>query len=295
MYVALCCAIAAALYLAAPGAGRWRPWRFALAGLACLFLVPNMRAYAWTRWPEQPFFTPRNVRKALGPMPNVLILPFGSSGPGMGWQLDAGLRFTQSGGYVGFAPYGERGWRVLADLAAGTAGPDFGNDLAAFCATHRVDYILIGPGTPATQTAAIAAQGWPQHADHGVRVVRVPPPSALRYSAITGDHWSASASTNWMGRQVRVITHGAPVLLTLTGTGRPIPAPVRITLTGRSGQTVYRITQSDTKTIRLPPDTTVALTASRTFVPDRIIHNGDLRHLSVRISLRPASGGVSAP
>lgn len=295
MYVALCSAIAAALYLAAPDAGRWRPWRFALAGLACLCLAPNVRAYGWSRWPAEPFFTPEHVRQALGPMPNVLLLPFGSSGPGMGWQLDAGMRFTQSGGYVGFVPYGEWGWHVLADLADGTSGPDFRNDLAAFCATHRVDYLLVGPGTPAPLSAAIKAGGWPQHMDRGVRVVRVPPPSTLHYSYIKGDYWPSPASVNWMGRKVRIITHGEMAVLTLTGTGRPIAAPVRIAIMRASGQSVYRITQSDTKTIRLPPNATVTVMALRTFVPDHIIHNGDQRHLSVRISLRPISGWSATP
>ncbi len=290
MYVALCSAMAVALYLAAPDAGRWRPWRFALAGLAVLCLVPNMRAYAWSLWPEQPFFTPDNVRQALGQRPNVLILPFGSSGPGMGWQLDAGMNFTQSGGYVGFEPYGEWGWNILADLNNGTVGSNFSNDLTAFCATHHVNYILIGPGTPVTLAAAIEAHGWSQHMDRGVRVVRVPPRRTLRYSYIKGDYWPSPASVNWMGRKVRIVTHGEGAVLTLTGTGRPIRAPVRITLTNQADQTIYRVTQSFTKTIRLPPNAAVTVVASYTFVPERIIHNGDTRHLSVRISLRPTSG-----
>ncbi len=295
MYVALCSAVVVALYLAAPDAGRWRPWRFVLAGLAGLCLLPNARAYGWARWPEQPFFTPDNVRQTLEKKPNVLILPFGSSGPGMGWQLDAGMHFTQSGGYVGFNPYGEWGWNILSDLSNGTAGTNFSNDLAAFCATHRVDYILIGPGTSLPLTTAIEALRWPQHMNHAVRVVHVPSPAALRYSYIKGDYWPSPTPVNWIGRKVRIVTHNVRAVITLTGTGRPVRAPVHITLINRSGQVVYRITQSDTKTIRLPPNTAVTVVASDTFIPDRILHNGDQRHLSVQISIQPISGGSTAP
>ncbi|HQT90171.1 MAG: hypothetical protein B7Z58_18110 [Acidiphilium sp. 37-64-53] len=291
MYVALCSAIAGALYLAAPDAGRWRPWRFALAGLAGLCLAPNMRAYAWAPWPKQAFFNPENVRQALGPRSNVLILPFGASGPGMGWQLDAGMNFTQSGGYVGFEPSGEWSWGVLAHLANGTVESNFGNELTAFCATHSVNDILIGPGTPAALIAAIEALGWQQHMDHGVRVVRVPSPSKVRYIYVNGDYWPSPAPANWMGRKMRIVAHGERAVLTLTGTSRPLRAAVRITITDKSNQTTYHIKQSTIKTFRIPMNTAVTVTASHTFVPDRIIHNGDTRHLSVLISLRPTSGG----
>jgi len=176
MYVTLCAAVAAALWLAEPKTGSRRLWRFALAGLACLFLVPNTSLYAWSRWPTQPFFTPQHVQQALGPMPNVIILPFSWTGPGMAWQLEAGLRFTQSGGYLGFTPWREQSWGmgILSALSNGMAGPDFGVGLAAFCESHRVSFILIGPDTPGPLVTAIAAQQWPLHMDHGIQVVRVP-------------------------------------------------------------------------------------------------------------------------
>ncbi|HXW28136.1 MAG TPA: hypothetical protein VEK55_02140, partial [Xanthobacteraceae bacterium] len=66
---------------------------------------------------------------------------------------------------------------------------------------------------------------------------------------------------------------------------RPADEPVDITLVDGPNTSVYRITQSDNKTVIIPPNVTVVLTASSTFVPDRVIHNGDQRALSVLISL----------
>ncbi len=93
----------------------------------------------------------------------------------MAWQVDASMRFTQSGGYTGFDPFSEWRFPILNELFHGVPGPDFGNDLTAFCATHSVDDILIGPGTQPALIAAITAQGWPQHMDHGIDVVKVQP------------------------------------------------------------------------------------------------------------------------
>jgi hypothetical protein len=298
MYVSLISAIVAALYLATPEIGRWRPWRFALAGLACLFLVPNSRVFVWTRWPTQQFFTAQNVNLALGikpdgTKPNVIILPFSYTGPGMAWQMDAQMQFTQWGGYAGFLPYSElirpNVGPVYSALTAGVPGPTFGNDLAAFCATHHIDYILIGPGTPALLVAAIAARNWPQHVDHGINVVKVPPPAALDYYETEGDYWPSAAPQNWMGRQFRVITHGSPVTLTINE-WRPDSAqadstPMQITTSGKSGNAVYTIGPTTAQVIQVPADTVLTVTADHTFVPDKVFHNGDTRNLSVLVSL----------
>jgi len=286
MYVSLISAIVAGLYLATPRVGRRRLWRFALAGLACLFIAPNSRLHTWARWPAQPFFAPPNAKQVLGTKPNVIILPFGANGNGMAWQVDAGMQFTQSGGYTGFVPYSEQSFPVLNELLAGVPGPDFSNDLAAFCDMHRVDDILIGPGTPPLLAAAINVQGWPQHMDHGIDVVKVPLSSALHYYYTEGDYWPSAAPQNWMGRQVRIVTHGTPITLTLTGIGRPLSAPVQIAVTTPSGQAIYPIGQAIVRVIRIPADTIVTLTANQTFVPNMIIHNGDKRELSALLSLK---------
>jgi hypothetical protein len=192
IYISLCASIITALWLAEAKTGVARARRLALAGLACLVLVPKtplvipqpwqvqpvfapMPSLEWTPWPQQPFFTPDHVKQALGVNPNVLLLPFASWGPGMGWQLDAGLGFTQSGGYVGFDPVSERRWHdLLISLVFGTPKPDFAAALTAYCKTHGVNFILEGPGTPSALISAISVLNWPQHVDNGVQVVRVP-------------------------------------------------------------------------------------------------------------------------
>lgn len=288
LYVALCSSVAVALYLAASSTRAQSLRRFALAGLACLFILPNASMFGWAAWPRQPFFSPQHVRLALGDKANVLILPFGSAGNGLAWQVDAGMGFTQSGGYVGYTPQREASWAFLSQLAEGGPGPTFGNDLAAFCDMHGVDHVLAGPTTPAALVAALAALGWRHSVDQGIEVIQVPPPGSLRYVHIAGDYWPSANPTNWIGRSAVIRTHGTAAELTLHGVGFLHP-DVTVTLSGPSRQSEYHIVAADVATIPIPADTETTITSSSTFVPDRVFfHNGDMRELSLLVSLRPA-------
>jgi hypothetical protein len=107
------------------------------------------------------------------------------------WQMASGMSFTQSGGYIGFLPPAERAWRILQNFYAGVGGLTFENDISAFCVTHQVSAILVGPGTPPPLAAAVDALHWPEKDDHGVRTVHVPDPRVLHFYYISGDYWPA--------------------------------------------------------------------------------------------------------
>jgi hypothetical protein len=173
LYVALCASLAAALWLAQAGTRRQVAGRFGLAALAAMVLLPNPEAFTWKPWPAQAFFQDAHVRQVLGPDANVLILPFADSGPGMGWQVDAGMAFTQAAGYLGPSPPNEDG-PTMDELRSGTLSVNFRQHLERFCATHQVAHILIGPGTPLSLRLAIAYLAWPQRIDRGMLVVDVP-------------------------------------------------------------------------------------------------------------------------
>jgi hypothetical protein len=289
MHVALAAGLIAALWLSAAGSGRERAWRYTLAALACLCLVPNpaMLRY-WTPLPLQPFFEPQNVDASIEKNANVIILPY--LGPGLLWQVQSGMRFTQSGGYVGFTPQLESWkWPVITYLYTGAVGPSFESDLSAFCMAHRVSAILIGPGTPGTLLAAISALHWQETNAHGVRVVRVPDPDSLHFHQVSGDYWPGD---NWMGRQVNIVTHKQPLELRITGQHRPAelgPVEIRATVNG-SEVASYRIGQRDTEVLRVPANASVTLTASATFVPNGLPGSAEQRSLSVVLNLQPEAG-----
>ena len=79
---ALLAAVVAALWLSESRHGWDRAGRFALGALACLFLMPNpAMAPPWTPLPQEPFFQPQNVVSVLGRDANVIVLPYGNTGP----------------------------------------------------------------------------------------------------------------------------------------------------------------------------------------------------------------------
>ncbi len=284
MYVALLSAIIAALWLASP---ERRPLRFAFAGIACLSLIPNPRQFKGFPWPTQPFFTPQNVNSELGKHRNVLILPFGAAGNSMAWQVNAGMQFTQSGGYTGFSPEPDGSFAIINQFLTDVPTSSFANDISAFCATHRVDDILIGPGTPAALSAAVNALNWPEEWDSGVEVVKVPAPRTLKYYFIIGDYWPSASALNWMGRRVRVVTQGFPETVIIEAKLFPFKSPIQLKVTSVSGTSIYTIRQSTILMLHFQPGTDATLTASQTFVPAKVLHNDDNRKLSVLISFTP--------
>jgi len=286
MYVALVAGLTAALWLAAARRGRQRVGRYTLAALACLCLLPNPATVRhWTPLPLEPFFEPRNIAASIEKDTNVIILPY--LGPGLLWQWQSGMHFTQSAGYIGFTPLSEaKNWPVVTNLCTGTAGPRFENDLTAFCVAHRVSAILVGPGTSAALFAAISTLHWPETNAHGVRVLRVPDPGSLHFHEVWGDYWP---DDSWMGRQVKIVTHQQPIELQITGQYRPVelgPVEIRVTVNGSEVAT-YRIGQPDTQVLRVPAGASVTLTASATFVPKGLHHSDDQRSLSVILGLLP--------
>jgi hypothetical protein len=173
MYVALGAALASAGWLAA-ASGRSRLIRFAIAVGAVFTLWPNAVIFPWTMVPEVAFFDPGNIRNVLGAGKNVLILPFGADGAGALWQVQSGMAFTQTGGYLGYIPRHEAASKVVDDLINGEAEVDFAGAIPGFCARHRVDDILVGPGAEPALLAAVEAQHWPQSLDDGFTIVHVP-------------------------------------------------------------------------------------------------------------------------
>jgi len=285
MYVALGAGLSAALWSSDASSGRERAGRFTLAMLACLCLVPNPDGGRWATLPLEPFFEPENVVRSLGQDANVLILPYGYTGPSMIWQWQSGMRFSQSGGYLGPTPPSTATWPAVKSLYTGVVGPDFANDISGFCVAHKVSAILIAPGTPETLVDALHALNWDTANDHGIQIVRVPNQNSLCFHYIAGDYWPLD---KWMGKQVNVVVKGQSMRLRISGRDRsPQVGPVEVRVANGSNVARYQIGSQDTQVVRLPPDCSVTVTASATWEPEP-----DTRAISVHVSLEPDVGGV---
>jgi hypothetical protein len=293
MFVALAAGLTAALWLAAASSGRERVGRYTLAGLACLCLLPDPGFLRhWTPLPLETFFEPKNIATSLEKNANVIILPY--LGPGLIWQWQSGMYFTQSGGYVGFTPQSESlTWPVLGNLYTNTGGQHFENDLSGFCLAHRVSAILIGPGTSPAMVATISALHWQETDADGVRVVRVPDPDSLHFYHVWGDYWPYDG---WMGRRVNIVTHGQPLEIQISGQYRPAdlgPVEIHATING-SEEATYRIGKTDTQVLSAPADASITLTASATYIPKGLPLDAEQRRLSVVLHLEPESAHGTA-
>jgi hypothetical protein len=109
--------LAAALMTAMWAASKARPaWlRAALPALAAFALVPNLSWGAWARTPDVPaLFTTSLYKSCIGRGENLLLLPFGTRGDAMLWQVRTGFWFRNAGGYV--SPYPPKGYTELQGI-----------------------------------------------------------------------------------------------------------------------------------------------------------------------------------
>jgi hypothetical protein len=284
LYVSLAAAVIAALWIAEWGSLRGRITRLAAGLVACAFLIPNPDAYHWIPVPFVPFFSPKTIATHLAKRENILLLPFGFTGPDMIWQWQAAFHFTQSGGYFGMTPPAEAHWPIVGRLPWGDPGPDFRNELLSFCVTHGIHHIVAGPGTQQRLLDALRSLGWPQESIEGVSLFTVPAGAQPSYYRIFGDYWGGTG-WNWMGRTITIETVGHPLLLDLMGHAFG-PSRSQIVVTEGESRQTLALSDGQVRTIAIPATGTIVIQSQSTFVPDALSHNGDTRALSILIRIR---------
>lgn len=283
LYVSLAAAVIAALWLAGKTSWRTRVVRFLLGAVAAICLVPNSEVYVWFPLPLVPFFAPQAIAAHVAPKENLLLLPFGFSGPSMLWQWQSRFYFTQSGGYFGMTPPAEATWPAVDELFWAKPGPDFANDLLAYCLAHRVSTVVMGPGTGPSLANAMRQLGWPAQQVDGVVTFKVPSSGRASYARIGGDYWGG-AGWNWMGRRMTIETSNHPMTLKLKGHAiGGIPSEVTVS---DATQTRHLLLQDgQIETVPVPATADMTVTAAHTFVPNDVSHNGDTRSLSVLVEI----------
>jgi len=285
MFAFLVVSITIALWLADARSVQMRVSRYALATVACLFLLPIR--IPWTRLPTVPFFEPGQITRMLPEGDNVIILPFDQTGAGLIWQIESGMYFTQTGGYFGWPPAAfAPDAATIQALVTGIPTTTFANDITAFAVVHHVSDVLAGPGTPPGILAGLDALRWPSRSAGGVRVFQVPDTRKLQYVAVRGDYWSSTRKWNWMGRHITISTHNRAARLLVKGY-QPVGNGVKLRVSTNGKVTDFTIEPTGVVTLDLPMNADVSVEASPTFNPNAVIHNGDSRILSVLISLQP--------
>jgi hypothetical protein len=201
----------------------------------------------------------------------------------MYWQITSGMRYIQTAGYTGFAPKAETGWGIQDSFGMGVPGEDFTNKIEAYADAHRIDFVLLGPGTSAVIAEAFAGLGWQEATDFDIKIYKVPPASRMRYRYIAGDYWP---SDSWIGHEVTITTRNEPASLTLSE--GPGPARlVRLVVTGAGTPRTILFKDRQPQCIIVPPNQKVTLTTADVFIADPLFHNGDKRIIALQIGLPP--------
>ena len=278
LYVSLCVAIAVSAWIAA-ARNAARLIRLGLAVVGYLFLLPNPKAYIWAAMP-------RPLPVSFTNMPNLVILPLGGQGPDMAWQLESGMRFTQSGGYMGFPPYAEWQWPVVKDLLLDQSHGNIPGALQAYCASHHVGALLLASDTPKSLVNDVASLGWPTSRYENVTIVTVPKAADRHYLVVKDDYWPSFAPFNWMGGRVEIKTIGQPAELAISGLQRPksLP-PVQLDMRINHRRMMIEVGDETKAVLELPAGSTTLIDARKTFRFKDFLHDGDYRHLSVMISV----------
>lgn len=172
MFSALALALIASCWLTGASLSGGERWRWALAALACMSLLPW--PHPWFAVPRTAFFEPGRVQEALGPSPRLLVLPFAINGPSSAWQAESRFSYLQTGGYLGFPPAPMQHYHAVLELFGNFQDVEFLNDLKVFCAGTRTQYVVAGPGTSVALYTALARLNWRRWQVDDVTIYAVP-------------------------------------------------------------------------------------------------------------------------
>jgi hypothetical protein len=156
VYASLAAAVMVALWAASSFRPTWL--RAGLTALAVLTLVPNVGWSAWARTPEVPeLFTTSLYKSCLGRGEIVLLLPFGTLGDSMLWQVRSNFWFDIAGGYISPAP--PRSFKQLTGvyrIATEESPPDVTTaDMLAFVRLQHVTTIVLADDDQAWRWTAL--------------------------------------------------------------------------------------------------------------------------------------------
>jgi len=283
-YVSLIVAIAISFWMSAKKNNKKR---YIAVFTSMLFIVPSTSLYSWGSQHVPSIFTKNNTLRNA----NVIVLPFGYTGPSMFWQLESGMKFNMVGGYTGFTPLLFSRLQVTDDLFSGIPGESFPDLFKAYCAQFDVRYVVACSGTPTQLANAVKNEGWAAEKFGQCTTYRVP--HHMKYFEYSGDTWGNYNKYGWIGKDVIVKTNHEPIKIILTGEFIPSGAPeIYVKIIESNGNNIYKkfIPGKPSKlVIKIDDLQQIRIVARNTWVPNNIIHNGDRRDLSISMKIEKVS------
>jgi hypothetical protein len=157
MYAILFIALIVGLWLTEK---TFQGWRFALAGLAMVFFLPNPSGAFWTAHVRQPsFFATGAYKRVIHRGDVALVFPYADRASwSMLWQGETGFRFKMIGGHIGQAIIpSECKWAGDWESLAGGDPPGGAKGFRRFLLKHHVTVIVQAPATTPWPRQLVAA------------------------------------------------------------------------------------------------------------------------------------------
>ncbi|WP_248885637.1 hypothetical protein [Acidithiobacillus acidisediminis] len=257
--------------------------RYMAAIASIVFIIPNISIYNWGGQHVPSIFTKHKILAGS----NVIVLPFGYTGPSMFWQLESGMSFNMVGGYVGFSPLPFRRLPVTSDLFSGIPGGNFNDLFRAYCSQFHVKYVVVCHNTPASLAKAVKNEGWDSKEYGQCMAYHVP--SHMKYYVYSGNVWGSYDRYGWIGKNVILKTQNEPIKIILTGQFIPHGAPnVKIRLYEADGKVIKKTFipgKKQSLAVNMRGVKRIYISAGNTWIPKNIIHSGDTRKLSVSMKI----------
>jgi hypothetical protein len=164
-------AIIVGFYVSGPRA----PLKGALAVAMLIALLPTpLLLGRQNRYDSPAFFAKGLYRDYLRPGENVLVIPYGATGPSMAWQAGTWMYFRMPGGYLGFTPEEYRRWPIVNTLLTSLPVPEPRAQLKAFIYAHNVNAIVVESGATGVAPDAARSLGLVPVKVGGVELYRQP-------------------------------------------------------------------------------------------------------------------------
>jgi hypothetical protein len=118
-----------------------------LAAYGFAALLPNpWLLLSPERYQQPTFFTKGLYRRVLHRGENIVVYPYGVTGPSMLWQAQSGMYFSMSGGYIGPTPDEFKRWPAVSAALSLLPLADSRRQLRSFLAAHHVEAVVAADG-----------------------------------------------------------------------------------------------------------------------------------------------------
>ena len=275
-------------------------------GLFCIIPVFLVSPYPVQKPSIPAFFKNSSIQHYIPENSNVFVVPVsrGAEGTAMLWQIYSDMWFKMPEGFAinryGFGPMPSLFIKTVDSIQKNGVSPqmDHGSkaEIYGYLKYYDIRYIIVGP-TKNIQNivsffTSILGKG-PSMAN-GVYLWMIDPSALKQGYFISGDKYSTYyKDMDWIGRQIEITTYNTIVTIEISGKWRHNGIPMNINVCSKdflSGEKIfgrsYTMTDATNISLELHRNTWTQITANRTWVPDKYIHNGDRRKLSVLFEVK---------